>query len=156
MIEIQAVQLLNFFIIINSFTTELSKQLKEARKEAEDDFVVEQLLTRDKWMILAEMRPSDEEDEFDDIVADENYNWMEHLKNYSQDQLENCSNWIQKQKSQCIQTENNNLPVVTFSQLNLMQKFCYKLVEYFIQQNKQLLLIINGTAGILDHLYTYS
>ncbi len=50
------------------FNTELSKQLKEARNEVVDDTEQDNNLLRDNWMILAEIRPSD--DEFDDDERD--------------------------------------------------------------------------------------
>ena len=41
------------------------------------------------------------------------------------------------------------LPFVSFEQLNKMQKLCYTLVKKYQEEKKQLLLIINGTAGKL-------
>ena len=43
--------------------------------------------------------------------------------------------------------EVHDLPKVTFDQLNVMQKFCFRVVEDHIKKSEQLLLIINGTAG---------
>jgi Tfp pilus assembly pilus retraction ATPase PilT len=41
----------------------------------------------------------------------------------------------------------NQLPQVDSSQLNEMQLFAYKLVKYFLENNEQLLMILNGAGG---------
>ena len=58
-------------------------------------------------------------------------------------------NWLDNQKQLSPQNvSEEELPVVTFEQLSDMKKVCYNLVKKNQIQKKQLLLIINGTAGI--------
>ena len=60
-----------------------------------EDPIVDLILTRDNWMILVEMRPSDV---FDDLEGDKNYNWPEQLLHYTKEQLSNMRDWIYCQK----------------------------------------------------------
>jgi hypothetical protein len=100
-------------------------------------------------MLLAEIRPSDEED-FDDyaIPVTKDYDWSQNANNYTKEELDQFPQWIQNEKIKANDHETEDaIQSVNFSQLNKMQKFCYALVNKFIKSNKQLLLIINGTAG---------
>ena len=52
---------------------ELSNELRKARKEGPEE-LVEPELTRENWMVLADIRPEgDLSDDFDDIPEDEKY-----------------------------------------------------------------------------------
>ena len=59
-------------------------------------------------MILAEMRPSDDDPDINDIQADINYDWSLHLAKYSKDQLDEVDNWIEKQKIYSNDISNNS------------------------------------------------
>jgi hypothetical protein len=130
------------------FNTELSKQLKEARNEI-DASEPQPILLRDNWMLLAEIRPSDADDdtEFDDISIDTNYDWLQHQRKYSTDEIANMRNWVDQQKIFYNQNNDNDLPAVHPSLLNNMQRFAYNVIEKYKNAGEQLLMIINGTAG---------
>ena len=71
---------------------ELSRKLIETRSEYEDP-VVETILERDRWMILSEIRPSDEEyDLLDDIPVDKSFDWSWNISEYSTHQLHSMTN----------------------------------------------------------------
>ncbi len=56
---------------MRSFNIELSCELKRARKEGPEE-IIEPELTRDNWMVLADIRPGRYYDEhFDDIRDDQ-------------------------------------------------------------------------------------
>ena len=132
------------------FNLELSKKLQDARLEIEDLCPNENtVLSKDDWMILSEIIPNDChcEENFD-VQVDKNYNWHSHTNNYTTTQLETVSTWLSNMKTEFdLSTNEEHLPIVHFDQLNRLQKFAYNLIEKKINQNEQLLLIINGTAG---------
>ena len=130
------------------FTMDLSRQLHEARI-ANDVSPTEPILTRDNWMLLAEMRPSDDNfDDFDDIECDPNHNWLAHAGNYTTEENTRFRNWVEQQKSVHLDINDDELSTVQPQNLNIIQHFAYNLINKFKCQKKQLLLIINGTAGI--------
>jgi hypothetical protein len=52
---------------------DLSNELRRARREG-PELIIEPELTRDNWMVLADIRPgSDSFDDFDDISEDKKY-----------------------------------------------------------------------------------
>ncbi|RNA33796.1 hypothetical protein BpHYR1_046993 [Brachionus plicatilis] len=82
------------------FTTELSKQLKEARKGIELD--PETQLTRDQWMILSDIGPSinnDENEEVDDVNPDTTHDFLSHRQNNTKEVLKIFEgNYIKNEK----------------------------------------------------------
>ena len=129
------------------FTTELSKQLQDARLELADP-ISEPLLLRENWMLLAEMRPCDLNfDDFAGIEIDRDYDWKSHLKNYTLNQQAEMRRWVEIQKEIFSNVSNDNLNFVKPSELNQIQRFAYNLIEFYNNLNRQLLIIINGTAG---------
>ncbi len=73
-----------------------------------------------------------------------------HRNNYSTQELLEMKNFIKKCKlANSINNNNpeNSIPNVNEQDLNEMQAFAYKLVQYFIKNKEQLLLIINGEGG---------
>jgi hypothetical protein len=137
------------FLGIFDFHSELHQQLKEARANGLEE-VEEVRVSRDNWMILAEMAPiRDDVDDCDEVVPDREYDWIQHRNNYTLDQIRLIeNNWINNQKrlnGDCL--ESNDVPLVLPFQLNKMQRFAYNLVDYHINNNEQLLLIVNGSAG---------
>ena len=72
-----------------------------------EDPIVDLILTRDNWMILVEMRPSDV---FDDLEGDKNYNWPEQLLHYTKEQLSNMRDWIYCQKKIDKDSPTDDLP----------------------------------------------
>ena len=130
------------------FNSELSKQLHDARNEI-DVSQPQPILSRDNWMLLAEIRPNDEDEEVDhvEIIIDSAYNWLQHRKKYSANELSTMKNWVEHQKNTNNCVNDNELPAVQPSSLNTMQKFAYNLIDQYNNQKKQLLLVINGTAG---------
>ena len=56
-------------------------------------------------------------------------------------------NWIDTQKKTYLDVNDDNLTTVNPLKLNKIQRFAYNLIEKFKKEEKQLLLIINGTAG---------
>ncbi|CAF1045089.1 unnamed protein product [Brachionus calyciflorus] len=132
------------------FNNELSKQLKAARKEIEIE--PEITLTKDQWMILSEIGPNliDEDDFYDDIIPDNTYDFLSHRKKYTTEQCELIENrWIDQQKKLFSEKTEilNETTDVNKDDLNSEQKLAFKIVENYQKLNKQLLLIINGTAG---------
>ncbi len=100
-------------------------------------------------MLLAEIRPNDEDTEVDhvEIIIDSAYNWLQHRDKYSANELSTMKNWVEHQKNTNNCVNDNELPAVQPSSLNTMQKFAYNLIDQYNNQKKQLLLVINGTAG---------
>ncbi|RMZ93354.1 ATP-dependent DNA helicase, partial [Brachionus plicatilis] len=129
------------------FTNELSKQLQEARKEIDPIFEPENF--QDKWMELAEIRPSNISEDADEIIGDKNYDFLSHRKNYTNEELQLIENdWITKQKVFSDEIDNEEeLPDVNSNNLNTKQRLCYDMVNHYSNKQKQLNLIINGTAG---------
>lgn len=128
------------------FSTQLSKRLREIRDEGYD-IGPEPEMTREHWMIASEMLPNNfVEDEFTPFI-NLNYDWLAHLNNYTNDQIEAMNDWIHIKKIESGHTNNNEIPIVLPEQLNRLQRFAYNLVEYHFKSNLQLLLILNGTAG---------
>ena len=79
-----------------------------------------------------------------------NHDWKKSRENYSQQELQDMIGWIDKQKElakESNEIEENQLPDVNPEHLNRLQRFTYNLVEEFKSKNKQLLMIILGTAG---------
>ena len=74
---------------------------------------------------------------------------MIHRNNYTVQQLIDMEDFIEKQKNIFLSDDDieNKLPSVESSQLNQMQLFVYKLVKHFIEEKKQLLMIVNGAGG---------
>ncbi len=126
----------------------MSRQLHDARANQEENGI-EPILSRDNWMILAEMRPSDDEfDEIEGVEVDRSFDWIQNANQYASTIIHKMRGWIECQKlilNDSNASEQTN--IVNFSQLNSMQKFAFNLVKNFKESNKQLLLIINGTAG---------
>ena len=113
------------------FTTELSRQLQDARLEIANQ-ITEPLLIKENWMLLAEMRPCDSNfDYFADIEIDKDYDWNNHLKNYSLNQLAEMRRWVEKQKQIFSNSATNNLNFVKSCKLNQTQRFAYNLVEFY-------------------------
>jgi Cdc6-like AAA superfamily ATPase len=81
------------------------------------------------------------------------YDWSLHRNNYSSEQLICMRDFIRSRKLLHSQLNNinidceNNIPIVNEHDLNEMQHFAYKLVQYFTSNQEQLLLIINGEGG---------
>ncbi len=130
------------------FTTELSRQLIEARTEFED-IGPEPILVQDSWMVLSEMRPSDDDyDEINGVEVDNSFDWLENSKTYTNEQINDMRNWVNSKKIMAQDIGNDDqLEIVNFNQLNRLQKFCYKIIQCYNEKNKQLFMIINGTAG---------
>ena len=131
-----------------SYNTELAKQLKEARKE--NDPSIEPMSFRDNWMILSEISPSNSNEEFfDDVVPDLNYDWIAHRSKYTEEELNNIENGFIKFHKQLMgdNDEDDKIPVVLPGQLNEKQLLAYKIVKNASDKQQQLLMIVNGTAG---------
>lgn len=137
-------------IEIINFHTDLSKQLKMARSEGQEEFVPPTYL-RDNWQILSEIRPSSDTCETsDDIIADTNYDFSSHRNKYTTNQLKLIeNNFINFQKELVGEEDENenDIPIVFREQLNRMQRFAFDLVKYKQEKKEQLLMIINGSAG---------
>jgi len=83
------------------FHSKLHQQLKEARANGLDE-VEEVRVSRDNWMILAEMAPIRDDDFCDEVVPDRDYDWLQHRNNYTVDKLNQIeNNWINNQKRLC-------------------------------------------------------
>ena len=55
--------------------------------------------------------------------------------------------WVEKQKEIFSNSATNNLNFVKPCKLNQIQRFAYNLDEFYKNLNRQMLIIINGTAG---------
>lgn len=102
-------------------------------------------------MVLADIRPTADclDDDFEDLVIDENSDWLSHRDHYTQDELLKMVNFILNQKKEMNDNDDydKHIPVVTLNDLNHMQSFAYKLIQFFYESQKQLLLIILGAGG---------
>ncbi|CAF1097582.1 unnamed protein product [Brachionus calyciflorus] len=104
-------------------------------------------------MILSEIGPTVNDNEIDDdenSQPDTNYDFLSHSKNYTEQQFKLIErNWINDQnKLQLDDSDDlNDIKNVNERDLNQDQKLVYKIVEDYENKNKQLLLIVNGTAG---------
>ena len=122
-------------------------------EEKEDE--ITPVLTQSVWMRLAEMRPlSDDDIDYSTLKADSNYDWSKHRLKYSQEELDDAADWINKQKkihsdshlSSVVETE-YEYEIVLPETLNSEQKKIYEMVRYHNEHKKQLLMIMLGTAG---------
>jgi hypothetical protein len=121
------------------FNTELAKQLRDSRNEIDVDVSEPQpILSRDNWMLLAEIRPNDDDDDIDhdQILIDANYDWLQHSNNYSNEEVSLMKNWIEQQKITNNSVNENELPTVLPSQLNTMQKFAYNVIKKLNEEKK--------------------
>ncbi|RNA27505.1 ATP-dependent DNA helicase PIF1 [Brachionus plicatilis] len=100
-------------------------------------------------MELAEIRPSIIEDDADEIVADKNYDFLANRSNHTDEQLKLIENeWLTKLKEMF--NDNNTfdkIPDIDPSSLNEKQKLVFDIVSEYLNKKKQLLFIVNGTAG---------
>jgi ATP-dependent DNA helicase PIF1 len=130
------------------FQTDLVKELTLARRSVDEDAQTIPI-TRDDWMVLADISPgSDDLDEIDDIPIDTNHDWFAHALKYSHEELQKMPTWVNDQKA--LENDSNSdqiISMVNVETLNVMQRFAFNLVKHFHDTNKQLLCIINGTAG---------
>ena len=79
---------------------------------------------------------------------DLSYDWQMHRLNYTVDELSQMINFIDNQKNINREIESDELITPVFpGQLNKMQRFAFEIVKYHFLFQKQLLMMIIGTAG---------
>jgi len=131
-----------------TFTRDLSIRLSEVRFEHPDP-VEPDLAVADEWMKLSSLMPNTI-DKYKDLTSS-NYDWSKSRKNYSLDELLRLSGWIDKQKTLAAHEElaedNISFATVDIEKLNKLQRFTYNLIEDFKLKDKQLLMVLLGTAG---------
>jgi ATP-dependent exoDNAse (exonuclease V) alpha subunit len=101
-------------------------------------------------MTLAQQMPKTKEQKALNslVTPNDNIHWENIKKKYTRRQLNDMPNWIVEQReidNDII--ENNNNQAINLNNLNTIQKFTYNLVDKFHKENKQLLMILLGTAG---------
>ncbi len=82
------------------------------------------------------------------VTKKQNNHWKTVKNKYTNDQLDQMPNWLIEQReidNEII--ENNNNSSINISDLNKYQKFTYDIVDKYKKDNKQLLMILLGTAG---------
>ncbi|RMZ97693.1 ATP-dependent DNA helicase PIF1, partial [Brachionus plicatilis] len=128
---------LNFF---NDFLKELKRIREESDPEPDHELIVTEFTE------LAELVPIKEIiDSFP--VVDLSYDWIQRRASYSKEELLLMIDWVDKQSSIHLETEDNKCPYVEKDQLNEMQRFAYEIIYLHLTESKQLLMILIGTAG---------
>ncbi|RMZ95107.1 ATP-dependent DNA helicase PIF1, partial [Brachionus plicatilis] len=128
---------LNFF---NNFL----KELKNIREEYDPAHEPEMIAT--EFTELSELVPLKEIFE-ESPLTDLNYDWKQRRTTYTEIQLKLMSNWIEDQKKIINYSDDYKCPIVFKESLNKMQRFAFNIIEKYLNENKQLLMILNGTAG---------
>ncbi len=125
----------------SSLGTRLSEERNEEPEEEEDDS------EKDEWMEVGAIMPKNTT--IYQQLIDKNHDWSKSREKYSTEQLMAMTYWITKQKEYSMENleEEIELPDVNSEQLNRFQLFTYKIIEEFKNINKQLLMILLGTAG---------
>jgi hypothetical protein len=102
-------------------------------------------------MDLADELPgsnSIEDNEMDRVIIDTSYNWLSRKDKYTSEQLSDMVGWIDRQVSLDKDSlVGNNCPIVLPEQLNKHQLFVYNIVSEFLLNDKQLFMMVLGTAG---------
>ena len=128
---------------------ELKKRLQHAEeslREEVDHDEVEQL----QWQVAAGIRvPNQREAESASPVVDQEFQWIgNHRTTYTADQLLTAPDWIPNNPAVVDREQQlQDLPVVTYQQLNEKQALWYNMVMDSIHSQTKLLLIVTGTAG---------
>ena len=91
---------------------------------------------QDDWMEAGEMIPKN--NKIYENLVDKTFDWHKSRANYTTEQLNEMTNWIQKQKDQSndLNLEENELPDVDPEQLNRLQRFTYNVIEDFKLKNE--------------------
>ena len=115
-------------------------------QEPEDEPFVEQETTREEWMILSDLNtPFDNSEQ----TPDSTYDWHLDRANYSEQQIQEMSTWIKKNKEEY--TIDEQYDVADVNSFSEMQKLAYDIVKSHFNdassETEPLCLIINGVAG---------
>jgi hypothetical protein len=137
-----------------SMDLELKRKLQETRDLVRemttlgtDDVPDLRLL---QWQMASAMRPVDEKSDPTVVTVDNQFDWVSNKQlQYSDQELKDAPNWVNDNTNKHFDSEQalRYIPVVHRSQLNHLQGLWFDMVLDSLENDKQLLLIVNGTAG---------
>jgi hypothetical protein len=134
----------------------LDEELQSRLDQAADDLQEEDNIENDnfnqlEWQQAVGMRPAGEQEVRSDLpVIDRSFPWLTSLQlHYTPHELACGSTWVVNHltNGRDLGTDSTDLPFVSPSQLNRSQRMWFDMVVEALQSRKQLLLIVNGTAG---------
>ena len=100
-----------------------------------------------EWMQFGEQMPKITHDSYSKLI-DTSFDWKSVKLDFSLNQINSMKNWVNEQK--ILYNENIDTVLLTDvnpDQLNRYQRFAYNIIDKFINDNKQLFMILLGTAG---------
>jgi hypothetical protein len=98
-------------------------------------------------MQCAQQIPKTKAQNIYDSLKDKNYNWSHVREKYTTDQLESMKTWLAEAKLNDPLNCNENAEFADFEKLNKYQRFTYDIVKKHKEEEKQLLMILLGSAG---------
>ncbi len=98
-------------------------------------------------MECAQQIPKTKAQNMYEALKDKNYDWKQVRNKYTLEQLESMKTWLNETKNNDPNNYNNQESYTDFQKLNKMQRFTYDIVKQYKEEDKQLLMILLGTAG---------
>ena len=132
---------------MNRFTHGLGNKLQQVRLDQPEIEEEEVELEQTVGMECAQQIPKTKAQNMYKSLRDKNYNWNQVRDKYTTQQLESMKTWLADSKLNDPTILNNNEEHADFNKLNKYQRFTYDIVKKHREENKQLLMILLGSAG---------
>ena len=103
-----------------------------------------------EWQMASAMRPANEQSDPRVLTVDNQYDWVSKTQLlYSNQELQDAPNWVKDTTNRNFDSAQalRDIPIVHRSQLNYLQGLWFDMVLDAFNKDRQLLLIVNGTAG---------
>ena len=103
-----------------------------------------------EWQMASAMRPANEQSDPRVLTVDNQYDWVSKTQLlYSNQELQDAPNWVKDTTNRNFDSAQalRDIPIVHRSQLNYLQGLWFDMVLDAFNKDKQLFLIVNGTAG---------